>query len=176
MRIYGDGGWVRFEREPGVPGTVYLKFDQNFQLVELHVDGAGRDLSAGDLRALPLARLKATALGRHDILSGLLGLEGGNASPDPDVRGQLEAACPPAARQNVDRSARLSPPSASGYTDGFLGDVANAYLAAVARGERPNVSLAKQVGKGYSRRTVERWVYIARRRGFLPPTTPGNVA
>jgi hypothetical protein len=63
-----------------------------------------------------------------------------------------------------------SPPN--GLTDVFLQDVAKAYAAAVARRERPNVALAKQTGAPV--KTVQRWVYTARQRGFMPRGSRGR--
>jgi hypothetical protein len=42
----------------------------------------------------------------------------------------------------------------------------------VGTGDRPNVALAEQTG--HPRRSVERWVYLARKAGHLPPTNPGE--
>lgn len=56
-------------------------------------------------------------------------------------------------------------PGSDGLTDDFLGQVARAYAAAMARGERPNVAMAEQTG--YPVRTVQRWVYTARQRGIM---------
>ncbi len=171
MRAYGQGGWVRFEREAGLPGVLYLRFDAEGKVVELHMVSKG-DITAADLRGLPLARVKAGAVSRLDILLGLI-----TRSPDPEVLELLESAFPVVSAPPVDISARLtSGPPTGAYTDQFLHDVARAYLAAVARGERPNNALLEQVGDGYSKRTIERWVYIARRRGFLHQTRAGSVA
>ncbi len=66
-----------------------------------------------------------------------------------------------------ERGYRLpSGPVKDGLTDRFLANVARAYAAAVARGERPNVAMAAQTG--YPIRSVERWVYTARQRGIMP--------
>lgn len=53
----------------------------------------------------------------------------------------------------------------------FLTNLARAYGAALARGERPNVAIARD--SGYPRRTVESWVLRARQRGYLPPARKG---
>ena len=60
-----------------------------------------------------------------------------------------------------------SGPGSDGLTDGFLARVSRAYAAAVARGESPNKIIAADVFA--SPRSVERWVYEARRRGVMPP-------
>jgi hypothetical protein len=74
-----------------------------------------------------------------------------------------------------DTSYRLKPPS-GGLTDEFLTTVARAYAAAVARGEPPNRTLHVDAGFDPTRepRTVERWVYLARKRGIMPPARKGS--
>jgi hypothetical protein len=57
----------------------------------------------------------------------------------------------------------------NGLTDAFLGDVARAYRASVARRMPPAKTLAALAG--VDRRTVESWVYKARKRGIMPPAT-----
>ena len=80
----------------------------------------------------------------------------------------------PSGAKSTINETRLTPASpADGLTDEFLGQVAAAYRAAVARGERPNKALAEQ--SGYPPRTAERWVYLARKKGLLAPTRPGSV-
>lgn len=61
---------------------------------------------------------------------------------------------------------RLSAPE-HGLTDEFLQDVGRAYRAAVAQRMPP----AKTLGEiaGVDRRTVESWVYKARKRGIMEP-------
>ena len=71
-----------------------------------------------------------------------------------------------------DKEFRLRPlTTKTDLTDEFLEGVARAYSAALARGERPNVSLAEQAGR--PARTVERWVSKARDRGIMPPARRG---
>lgn len=68
---------------------------------------------------------------------------------------------------------RITQGPVDGLTDGFLRDVARAYSAAVARGERPNAAIAGDLGPGVPLRTVQRWVYEARRRGIMAPGRKG---
>jgi hypothetical protein len=76
--------------------------------------------------------------------------------------------------RDVDRDFRLrSGPGDDGLTDEFLADVARAYRAAVARGERPNVAIHEQTG--YPLRTVQRWVYTARLKGIMPRGRRGRI-
>ena len=68
----------------------------------------------------------------------------------------------------LDADYRLtSPPGPDGLSDEFLARVGRAYVAASLRGEPPNKTIAADVHT--SPRSVERWVYEARRRGVMPP-------
>jgi hypothetical protein len=64
-----------------------------------------------------------------------------------------------------DVSYRLAAPT-GGLTDEFLRSVGRAYAAAIARGESPNVTLAADAQ--VPRRSVERWVYLARKSRAMP--------
>jgi len=57
-------------------------------------------------------------------------------------------------------------------TDDFLKDVAAQYRWVSAAGELPGPAMAEQTGAPV--RTVQRWVYEARKRGLLPPGRPGR--
>lgn len=56
-----------------------------------------------------------------------------------------------------------------GLTDAFLADVGRAYRAAVARRMSPAKTLSQLTG--VDQRTVQSWVYKARKRGIMPPAT-----
>jgi hypothetical protein len=59
-------------------------------------------------------------------------------------------------------------------TDDFLHEVARAYTALVARGERrPAIVLKAQAG--VSVHAVRKWIYTARQRGIMPPGHRGRV-
>ena len=174
MLVYGRGGWVRVDADEvrGLPGPLYFRLGEDGQVTEVHLAAdTGREITAGHLRGIPLGRLRAIASGRPDLL--LAGIVPG--APDPGVLDQLDDAFPKRRprRALVDIETRLSPPIA-GLDDDFLRQVAKAYSAAVARGESPNLALAEQVGHQRTR-TVERWVYLARKRGFLPKVRSGAV-
>lgn len=57
-------------------------------------------------------------------------------------------------------------------TDDFLREVAAQYRWLSTAGELPGPAMAEQTGAPV--RTVQRWVYDARKRGFLPPGRPGR--
>jgi hypothetical protein len=75
--------------------------------------------------------------------------------------------------REVDSEFRLKSGPTEGLTDEFLRDVARAYTAAVARGERPNKEIAKQTK--YDVKSAQRWVYLARQRGIMPRGRKGRV-
>jgi hypothetical protein len=77
----------------------------------------------------------------------------------------------PPRRVPPDTSYRLSAPTA-GLTPEFLGNVGRAYAAAVARGEAPNKTLASDAMVPI--RSIERWVYLARKSGIMPPARKGS--
>jgi hypothetical protein len=70
-----------------------------------------------------------------------------------------------------DTTFQLTQGPTEGITDEFLRDVARAYGAALARGERPNVAIAAQIET--SVKNVERWVGKARDRGIMPQGRKG---
>lgn len=72
-----------------------------------------------------------------------------------------------------DRDYMLMSGPTDGLTDEFLRNVARAYAAAVARGERPNKAIAEQTG--YDIKSAQRWVYTARQRGIMPRGRQGRV-
>jgi len=67
-------------------------------------------------------------------------------------------------------------PGPDGITDAFLGQVRDAYNAALARRERPNQAIHRDLaaaGEYVGKRTVEGWVAEARRRGIMPKGRKG---
>jgi hypothetical protein len=67
----------------------------------------------------------------------------------------------------LDADYRLTaPPGPDGLSAEFLDQVRRAYVAATLRGEPPNKTIAADVHA--SPRSVERWVYEARKRGIMP--------
>jgi hypothetical protein len=168
-RVYGRAGWVRFAEEAGLAGfELHLRIDDRGRITDLYVDGGNREITAPLLRRLPLGRYRAQALTRPDLMIAMLD------APDPGVRELVRSAYPdePArAHRRATQRFRLSAP-AGGLSTDFLRDVARAYTDAVAAGERPNIALSEQ--SGVPKRTVEGWVYLARKGGLLPATNRGE--
>jgi hypothetical protein len=174
MLTFGKDGWVRYEDE-GVPGAIYVRINQDLQAITLHIDREGWPILAAELRALPLAKIRSLAA---DGPAEERPTNDAVVSTVSQVSKALEAAFATARgteqKWGVDSSARLTAQSPkAGLTDDFLAEVATAYRAAVARGKRPNRALSEQ--SGYPVRTVERWVYLARKKGALAPTKPGSI-
>lgn len=168
---WGRGGWVSVDGI-GLPGLLYLRIGRDGAPYAMYVAGSA-PLTAKQLRTLPLTRITSVVNSRPDLL-----LAGGiSADPAelrlPDLGKTFEQVVPRRRKgPGADTTARLSPPTA-GLDDAFLQNVARAYIAAVARGERPNKSLAEQTQTPV--RTVERWVYLARKSHFLASTKTGAV-
>ncbi|TDD26535.1 hypothetical protein E1218_13040 [Kribbella turkmenica] len=142
------------------------------KLVEIYLNGRGHEITPKQLRELPLLRMRSATMVRPEI-QAVMAAETAK-HPDLDVAGEVDRAYgvgADTAKWFRDKAVKLKPPS-DGLTPQFLQDVAAAYTSAVARGERPNVALAEQTG--FAPRTVQRWVYLARKAGHLAPTRPGE--
>jgi len=192
---YGNGGWVRVEYG-WLPGPLYLRFaadaDGRWHAREMYLDGEARPIEAADLRRLPLAAIETVVLADDgtNVIAGKAKL------PAPDLstlashfatsfgsqaehwvadsfRAQLPGGesrrAPKAEDLRPAQRPEVAPLSAPehGLTDEFLRHVAAAYVAAVEAGQNPAPELAAQSGR--PARTVHRWIYIARKRGLLPP-------
>ena len=142
-------------------------------LVEHHITEPGPDLST-------LASYYGTTFVKYDELlaegnwvAGCLAsqlIEPGKSKAKTE-QGRPVMRVPHARRQwrglrEADETFRLTSGPTEGLTDEFLHDVARAYAAAVARGERPNVAISEQTR--YPVKTAQRWVYTARMRGIIP--------
>jgi hypothetical protein len=166
--VYGKAGWVRWDTN-GKSHTVYLRISDDGRITDVYISGL-REVSAARLRGLPLARYRAEALSRSDLALAMWDYN----SPAPDAREFMESLFPDAPSRRVARQRQqvtLQPPT-DGLTPEFLADVARAYNDAVAHGEHPNAALAAQAS--VSKRSVERWVYLARKKGLLLATRQGQ--
>ncbi len=173
MQIPGGGGWV-YSDELEAGGELCIRLDPDGRVIELYLRKAKGEITLGDLKRLPISKVRARALSRPDLILAMM-----QTCPAPDVYDVVKRAFPPTwipeKATSEETPFELSPTSPEGgLTDAFLRDVAAAYRDAVARGLRPNKALAEQT-QHYSQRTVERWVYLARKKGLLEPTRPGSV-
>jgi hypothetical protein len=186
MSMRGANGWV-FARVEG--GVVFARLETDGRIVELYMRKGDGEITPTDLRRLPLTRLRALAATRPDLWLMAQQDFDYRAQEDPGVGEHadpyeaLKLHFPPtwvdgaATRHEAEEEEpafELTPISAAaGLTDQFLRDVARAYSDARSRGLSPNVALAEQAQA--AKRTVEKWVWLARKKGYLPPTRPGRV-
>jgi len=200
---YGNGGWVRFDDGADAALVRFAPDDRGrLRVSELYLDGgqlgAGR-VDGGFLRRFPVSSLEALANEDNAVrsrmrlpgpdLARLASYYATSFGPQAannmhwvvdSMRAQFPGSGVPQApvvepdRPEV-RGAdvlRLEPPGPEGLTDDFLHQVRRAYYAALGTDTRPLVpALARSAG--VSPRTVERWVYEARRRGVMPPGQRG---
>lgn len=172
-------------------------------VTELYLDGRGTPVRAETLRTLRLADLAAFITGDDSALRAWIDDPGPDLSrlashfatnwvrrPKPPKEqpnwiadsffAQYEDSdrpqAPRARERRGDQQPSVPPLAAptEGLTDDFLRHVAEAYRAAVLRGERPGVALSAQAQVAV--KTVHRWVYLARQRGIMPPGQQGRVS
>ena len=168
----GPGGWVEARLEGDAVATsprTWVRF----------VDEDGAWVAGGlylhspkpdDLRAAPLRRIEL-AVNAHKGISDAVRrrlrertAEPGTADFFRSFTGYVKQAEPPLV---------LRRPKGKALNDAWYQEVADVYRAAAARGLRPRVAIADAAG--VSRDVAGRWVYEARKRGFLPPTDAGKV-
>lgn len=195
----GNGGWFRVDDVDGLPGPVYVRFapvDGRVRITELYIDGRGNPVQAGALRRLPIAAWESEMAGEWESLVADVPMV---LVPGPDLSrlaSHFATTFGPASKadhwiaesmraQLGDGGARQAPMGKDpdpveqepepvvltapqhGLTDDFLGDVARAYEAAVHQRRPPASALAEAAG--VERRTVESWIYKARKRGIMRP-------
>ncbi len=176
MTLIRGGGGYAWTNDLEGGGEVFVRLDDQGRVIEVFLTKRGEEITPTDLRRLPLTRIRAQAMSRPDLWLP--------ASQDPSLRADLYQEVSKAfwprwierakERQQEAPPFELSPSSAEeGLTDQFLEEVARAYQSAASRGLRPNVALAEQAQA--PKRTVEKWVYLARKKGLLPATRPGRV-
>ncbi len=170
--IRGGDGWAYSDEIPG-GGDLFVRFDDGGRAVELYLKKTD-EITPSDLRQIPLTAMRARHVSRPDFLMAF--------SYHSDLRADLRTAVEQAfLRGSLEHKSPTEPPpfvltpesSSAGLTDEFLQEVSQAYRDALGRGLRPNVALAEQAQ--CPKRTVEKWVWLARKKGFLDPTRPGRV-
>jgi hypothetical protein len=174
------GGWLRVgDPERGTIGYVKLS-DVGGRLVaaRLYIQAVEeseegllvRALRGSDLREFPLATVEAVANAsptREQLLGGMeskvdLAFKGGKSPRQ--VGEPIEPGRAP--------KGRLKVPEGRSYGDDFYRRVAEVYGALAVGSSRPAVVIAE--ANGVPVRTVHRWIYEARRRGFLPAGSQGR--
>ena len=187
-----NGGWCRIENWQGLPGPLYVRFqgiDGLPRVTELYLDGRSNPISSGDLKRINIAALEE-AMGGDVIRNPRIDVPGPDLSTLASYYAttwnrkikhwvaqaffaQIEnsgvESVPPKRSRLTERPAPSLKAPENGLTDGFLSDVGRVYKSAVSRHESPIAALVEQ--SGAPKRTVERWVYQARKRGLMDPAT-----
>ncbi len=171
---FGNGGWVALEGS-SVPGLTYVRFrlvGKQLKVSEVYVRSDDQPIEPSDLRTLPLSLIESIA---NDEL-GRIQFQAVTEPSPPDLGEALATAFPGGMSGDmpVEQEFRMTTGPQDGLTDEFLQEVARAYRAATARGERPNVAISKQTG--YPLKSVQRWVFTARQRGVMPPGRKGRAS
>lgn len=200
----GNGGWIRVDDPERWPGLLYARLDRDdvgrWRITQLYLD-AERPITGEEVRRLPIAQIEAwltdpdvAEVMEHrarnygvqlDVLASHFDVNsyGSQAthwvaeawrSRFPNSGLQVAKVKKPKRRTSDEEVPPLRNPEGGPLTDDFLRDVHKAYTAAVARGEWPAPALAKQTGASIP--AVRKWIYVARRRGIMPPGRQGVVS
>jgi len=139
-----DDGWFAWLDDP----TIKVRFEPDaegrIRIAALQVDGP---VSAGSLRSIPVGRIEAAA-------NAQLHLADATKRPKAKIAASL--------RSNA----------VQGYPDAFYDAVASVYRHLAGVSSRPVGEIADANDVPVT--TAQRWVKEARRRGLLPPGSPGK--
>ncbi|MGN6600695.1 MAG: terminase gpP N-terminus-related DNA-binding protein [Actinomycetes bacterium] len=201
----GRSGWVRFRRERDAVVFLRLGLRDGRRLVlrEVYVDGRDDALDTADLRKLPLGEMVAAVGANPDLFQTLksdMDLPGPDLSTLASyfasrtygeghwVADSFLAQMPDDQRPDDVRKVRraregklevhdtrppIRIPEGRNLSDDFLLDVAGVYAWCIRHGAPYGKTIAEMVG--VDQRTVQAWVYKARKRGLMPLTSQGRV-
>jgi len=171
--IAGFGGWAQATWKGGKGEAVvaYVRFREDatrgwlvMHLSELHVTEPWVHLH----RELPLGRIENAVNANADLCLELHQHIDLDPGPNLAQHFQMKAAIQKGIRYRLER------PASRRLGDEFFSLVAKAYTDAVAWGLNPRKTLATDSNTPAD--TVARWIREARRRGHLPPASPGKVS
>ena len=154
---WGNGkAWVRFDLD---------EHNKLTRITEVRV----LDPTPDSLRRIPLARIQNAATARGAGLVQVMLAVGFNQEPPPEMFRAFSS-------EVIDdpRRYRLKRPAGRKLDDAFFANVARAYRDAVTRGLNPRQTLSADTGSAPD--TVAGWIGDARKRGHLPPASPGKVS
>jgi hypothetical protein len=164
------GGWTKVTWRGGKGGTVvaYVRFRVDEQLLmrvcELRITEQWVHLH----RELPLGRIENAVNANADLRSELHQHIDDDPGPDLALAFAMKAAVKRGMRYRLER------PTSRRLGAEFFSHVARAYTDAVAFGLNPRKTLAADSDTPAD--TVARWIRETRRRGLLPPASPGRVS
>ena len=174
--IPGPAGWVMAElqEEGGFllsrSWVQFMRKDEAWRPIALFL----HEPTPESVRDVPMHRIEVAVNASAAVSAGLesqlkqsvprpgspefVNLFMGYRRPDPEPLAPLPA---------------LKRPTGRRLDDAGYGTVAEFYREASARGLKPRAAIAEAAGA--SPDVAGRWIYEARKRGFLPPTRPGRV-
>ncbi|MEV6833595.1 hypothetical protein AB0N17_03530 [Streptomyces sp. NPDC051133] len=183
----GASGWLEVSVPDVVPRILIKAVEKDGRWVVGNLVVVSDALDSATLKSIPIARIESL-LNTRTVGAALTARRSGVAGPDwlPSHEaefGQLDDAL---ARYLANSKRPDSSPSASGVTsqreplsrpdgsdpDSFYRQVAETYNDAVRETSAPAKVLAEEAGVPTT--TVHRWIFEARRRGFLPPARKGR--
>lgn len=168
----GWGGWAEVTWSGGKGATViaYVRFEEDEQLL-MRVYGLYMTAPWVHLyRELPLGRIENAVNANASVRWALH--EDIEKDPGPDLVQFF--AIKAAIDKGMSPRYRLKRPTSRRLGDEFFVQVAQAYTDAVAFGLNPRKTLATDSDTPAD--TVARWIRETRRRGLLPPASPGKVS
>lgn len=185
----GLGGWA-YVGVPGFAGRIYVRAALGriptpeepeihipraaLKVVDLVIDGEGRSIGAPFLRELPLGAIETLLnkpstyqrlLDRLDESADHLNVTNSMSHFQVLKTNTGKAQRPTRLKENSSPRPRLARPGTRPLRDEFLRQVADFYVDAVTKGERPLVAIEHEAS--VPRNTAAGWVTQARRRGFL---------
>ena len=167
--IPGPGGWADVDWRPGT--ETYVRFALNPDHKTVRIVDLRMPLPATEaLRSLPLARIETAANASGLVMLAFAGQH--TLDPPADVPAFFRKSRKSYEKATTAGRFLLERPERRRLDDGFYIRVARAYREALALGLNPRPTLARDSHSAID--TVARWVGEARRRGYLPPTTPGK--
>jgi hypothetical protein len=181
---WANGGWLGIDARPEGSGERMLvrvapDEDGRLRVRELHLRDTDEPITAQRLRAVRIGAIEAMANGANEYQTIMERYEFPPAGPigsenffDP-YPGMRPISAAELAELLQEQQPSLAPPAKRGYPDEFYAEVAEAYRAAVRRGDRAPVTVIAN-DTGVPRSTAARWVKEARRRGKLGKGTPGR--
>jgi hypothetical protein len=167
----GPGGWVKATAfEPDQPlVSAWVRFFEDAQRWKPQGSIFLPEPTPAALRALPLHRI-VLAVEASDVLRMALAARSKEQAHGPgtvEFYKSFNDYLHPEPPLTLERPARRRLP------DSFYERVAETYRAAIARGLKPRRAIAEAADVSLD--VSGRWIREARKRGLLPPTSPGKV-
>ena len=165
----GPGGWADIDWRPNTETYVRFALNPDRKTVRI-VDLRMPNPTSEALRSLPLARIETAANASIIVMLAFAGEH--LKEPPADIPGFFRKRRTTTEKASAEGRFILQRPEGRRLNDGFYIRVAQAYRDALARGQNPRPTIAADTHSAVD--TVARWIGEARRRGHLPPTTPGK--